>query len=338
MREIMEQLKILEKDELDLEQLILHARRLIPLLVKKQVRYKVTDFPTKRTIRYYVQKGLMDKPARHGLRSLFLYRHLLQALAVKKLQSEYLPLRKIADIMRGSGDRQLEKILTTTDEALPVSPSKPSGAIGSRPPWTSWRSFRIDDQIELSVREGFNLLDPSVDLEIINAKIVDALSTLALAQGDSSSFDRAVSQGTLSKERRLRFVPAPPVSSLKKAVVAMITEGGLVPKGNPDHLESARASRFLKYSLAEVDDLKTGDFESINRGWDTGHVNADPNRLVPLDVMREFERKKLIGKTYDYLYTTTGVATPVDAAREMGKGIAEDLRREGVSAAILTAT
>jgi betaine reductase len=46
----------------------------------------------------------------------------------------------------------------------------------------------------------------------------------------------------------------------------------------------------------------------------------------------------LIGKLHRYFYTTTGVATTVDAARKIGRGIAAELKREGVSAAILTAT
>jgi hypothetical protein len=35
----------------------------------------------------------------------------------------------------------------------------------------------------------------------------------------------------------------------------LVTEGGLVPRGNPDRLEWVRATRWLAYSLAGVDDL-----------------------------------------------------------------------------------
>jgi glycine/betaine/sarcosine/D-proline reductase family selenoprotein B len=37
--------------------------------------------------------------------------------------------------------------------------------------------------------------------------------------------------------------------NLKDATVALVTEGGLVPKGNPDRLESSRGSKYFKYAI-----------------------------------------------------------------------------------------
>jgi DNA-binding transcriptional MerR regulator len=334
--EAIQQLRTLENEHLELDVFLTQAIRFIPLFVTKQVRYKVTDIPTKRTIQYYVHKGLISKPGRRGRRIAFSYRHLLQVLAVKKLQNDYLPLRKIAEIMRSSSERELEDILI--GERRVLSPLRPSDSPSPNSLWTSWRRVRIDDHIELSVQEGFDLLDPSIDLDVINAKIINALSVLSLPGADWTAYDSSASPHAYTQDEGLCFVVAPPVASLKHASVALITEGGLVPKGNPDGLEPSRASRYLKYSIAEVDDMSGGAFESIDLGWDTIHVNADPNRLVPLDVMREFEREGLIGKTHRYLYTTTGVATTVDAAHRVGKNIAADLKSAGISAAILTAT
>lgn len=330
-------LRTLENEDLDLEELMGQVIRFVPVFVTKQVRYKVTDVPTRRTIQYYLSRGLVDRPGRRGRRAVFFYRHLLQVLAVKKLQNDYLPLRKIAEITRTSSERDLENILMGERGALsPVAPSDTPPA--ARPPWTSWRKVRIDDHLELSVEEGFNLLDPSVDLDVINAKILNALSVLALPGPGSGAHDSSVSLPEFGPDRFPGLGAAPPVVSLEEAVVALITEGGLVPKGNPDRLESARASRFLKYSLEGIGDLAAEGFESVDVGWDTSYVNADPDRLVPLDVMREFEEEKMIGRMYHHFYTTTGVAMAVDEARRIGKSIAVDLKREGVSAAILTAT
>ena len=128
--------------------LLAQAIRFIPLFVTKQVRYKVTDIPTKRTIQYYVHKGLISKPGRRGRRIAFSYRHLLQVLAVKRLQNDYLPLRKIAEIMRSSSERELEDILI--GERRVLSPLRPSDNPSPNSLWTSWRRVRIDDHVESS--------------------------------------------------------------------------------------------------------------------------------------------------------------------------------------------
>src|SRR5574342_328674 len=73
---------------------------------------------------------------------------------------------------------------------------------------------------------------------------------------------------------------------LKEATVALVTEGGLVPKGNPDRLESSRGSKYFKYAISGREDLKPGEFEAMHTGYDTSTVNKDPDRIIPLDAMR----------------------------------------------------
>jgi DNA-binding transcriptional MerR regulator len=88
------------------------VRGLLPEMVKAQTRYKVTDLPTERTVRYYIAQGLIDGPyGKRGTSSLYGYRHLLQILTVKYLQSQYLPLRKIKSVLKGRSNRGLEQIL-----------------------------------------------------------------------------------------------------------------------------------------------------------------------------------------------------------------------------------
>ena len=132
--------------------------------------------------------------------------------------------------------------------------------------------------------------------------------------------------------------PAPPVEDLPRATIALVTEGGLIPKGNPDHIESNRATRYGRYSLEGLSRLEKEKFESIHMGYDTALVNEDPNRLLPVDVIREMEQEKIIGKLYPYFFTTTGVATFVERSKEMGRAIAKELKEAGVTGAILTAT
>lgn len=135
-----------------------------------------------------------------------------------------------------------------------------------------------------------------------------------------------------------RVAPPPPVRDITDALVALVTEAGCVPQGNPDRLPSRRAHTWLRYPLDGVSSLAAGSYESVHAGFDTTAGNADPNRLVPLDVVRRLEAEGRIGRLHDTFYTTTGVDTPVAAAARFGKEIAQELREAGVQAVILTGT
>jgi DNA-binding transcriptional MerR regulator len=77
-----------------------------------QERGTVSEVPDERTIRYYLTEGLVSPAAeKQGTASVFGYRHLLQLLVVKKLQSEHLPIRKIRDLVDGRTERELERLL-----------------------------------------------------------------------------------------------------------------------------------------------------------------------------------------------------------------------------------
>ena len=134
-----------------------------------------------------------------------------------------------------------------------------------------------------------------------------------------------------------RVTPAQPVTAAQ-AVVALLTEGGLVPMGNPGRLESARASRWLRYPIAERRAVLTGEFLSVHGGFSTVHANNDPHRILPLDVARELEAEGAIGRLFGEYFVTTGNGTTVSNARRFGVEWAAELRRAGIQAAILTAT
>jgi glycine reductase complex component B subunit gamma len=133
-------------------------------------------------------------------------------------------------------------------------------------------------------------------------------------------------------------VPAAPVDKAASATVALVTEGAVVPVGNPDRLESARATRWLRYQIDGVDALASGVWESVDGGFATTAANADPNRLLPLDTARTLEREGVIGRLHDEFLVTVGNGTPVATARRFGVEWAAELRKAGVQAAILTAT
>jgi betaine reductase len=132
--------------------------------------------------------------------------------------------------------------------------------------------------------------------------------------------------------------PSAPLEDPATARIALLTEGALVPMGNPDRLESARATRWLRYQLEGLDQLDEGVYQSVHGGFSTVAANADPHRLLPLDVARELEREGRIGTLHGEYLTTAGNGTQVATARSFGVEWAAELRKAGVQAAILTAT
>lgn len=136
-----------------------------------------------------------------------------------------------------------------------------------------------------------------------------------------------------------RVPPAPPVADLTSTRLAVITSGGLVPRGNPDHLVSARAQEFFRYAIADRSALVVGEWESVHGGYSTRAVNTrNPNFVVPLDVLQELVAQKAIGSLYPDYFVTVGNQTAVSDARRMGAQIAEVLLTEKVGAALLVAT
>jgi betaine reductase len=135
-----------------------------------------------------------------------------------------------------------------------------------------------------------------------------------------------------------QVTPASPVADPAEALIALVTEGGFVPAGNPDRLESARASKWVRYSLEGLDSAEAGSFESVHGGFSTQWANADPNRILPLDVARELERDGAIGRLHGEYLATTGNGTTVADARRFGMEWAAELRQANIQAVILTAT
>ena len=131
---------------------------------------------------------------------------------------------------------------------------------------------------------------------------------------------------------------APAVALLRDATIALVTEGGLVPRGNPDGIESARATRYAGYNIEELERQGAKGFQSIHRGIDTTLINEDPNRLLPVDALRELEQEGKFRKLHERFLVTTGVATTMENARKIGEGIARELVAAKVSGVILTAT
>jgi glycine reductase complex component B subunit gamma len=135
-----------------------------------------------------------------------------------------------------------------------------------------------------------------------------------------------------------RVAPPAPLGDLSSITVALVTEAGCVPQGNPDRLPTRHANVWLRYPIVDVDSLEPEAYQSVHAGFDTTFGNADPNRLVPLDAARALEHEHVFGRLHNAFYTTSGVDTPVAIAARHGQEIAADLRESQVGAVILTGT
>lgn len=132
--------------------------------------------------------------------------------------------------------------------------------------------------------------------------------------------------------------PAPPVADLASARIAIVTGGGMVPKGNPDKLKQAFADAFGVYPIKGLAELPAGDFKGIHGGYDSTWVDEDPDRVVPLDALRAFEKEGRFKVLLEEYYALCGIGTNVAMSKKLGAQVAEQLKRREVSAAIYTST
>ena len=135
-----------------------------------------------------------------------------------------------------------------------------------------------------------------------------------------------------------RIPPAPAVKDLSKCKIALVSSSGVVPFDNPDRIQSASAQKWGKYSIAGKNSLSAGEYKTIHAGFDPEAMCKVPDRGIPVDAMRAYEKEGKFAKLHDYFYTTVGTGTTQNYAAKFGREIAADLKQANVDAVVLTAT
>jgi DNA-binding transcriptional MerR regulator len=100
----------------------------------------------KRTVRYYIQKGLVDRPEGVGKGAFYSHAHLEQLLAIRKWKTAGLSLERIQDILAGEkegGNRPVPPPLRQKPGMVEV-----------------WSHMHIGDGIELHIHPGRAGLSP----------------------------------------------------------------------------------------------------------------------------------------------------------------------------------
>jgi glycine reductase complex component B subunit gamma len=145
-------------------------------------------------------------------------------------------------------------------------------------------------------------------------------------------------QTEIRLEEQDRVAPPAPLGPLDQAVVALVTEMGFIPHGNPDHIPSSRAKVWGSYSIAGMNRLSSDQFMYIHGGYNTTEVDRDPNRGAPLDVLREMEREGRIKTLLEDVFSTCGNGGSLNEMKRIGQEMARELKTRGATAVILPAT
>jgi len=84
---------------------------------------RIRAIPDVRTIRYYTTLGLLDRPAEmRGRTAIYGEKHVLQLVAIKRLQAEGKTLEVIQAELAGATQKKLAKIARIDLDATPAAP------------------------------------------------------------------------------------------------------------------------------------------------------------------------------------------------------------------------
>lgn len=152
---------------------------------------------TPRTIRFYIEQGLLPEPTSLGPKARYTDEHLARLLAIKKLQSAHLPLAEIRQQLRTLPAEQVTRVAEATAPTIPAidyirgvlgTPVAPARAAQSVPSPTAPAPLPTGPQPEpVTSRSQWERvsLDPDVELHVRrpltrqNTKRVERLITIA---------------------------------------------------------------------------------------------------------------------------------------------------------------
>lgn len=131
---------------------------------------------------------------------------------------------------------------------------------------------------------------------------------------------------------------APAIKDMKHAKLALVTSGGIVPVDNPDHIQSASATRWGRYDISRTERLKSGEYKTIHAGFDPAAADADPNVITPVDALHVLCKEGVFGSLHPYFYSTVGTGTTEAEAQRMAREIVPFLQEDHVDGILLVST
>lgn len=101
-----------------------------------------------RTVRYYVQRGLLPAPVFRGRDTAYGREHLVRLRAIRTLQERHLPLDAIQSVLDSTSVAQLEKLGDATVEIQAPHTIVPSAPV-ARTNESTWRRIGLAPGLEL---------------------------------------------------------------------------------------------------------------------------------------------------------------------------------------------
>jgi DNA-binding transcriptional MerR regulator len=131
---------------------------------------------TRRTVRYYVQRGLLPTPLGTGRGPHYTPAHLERLIQIRQLQETGVPLAEIA--------ARLDEVSQTPVPAPEVPPAR-----------STWMRFVLAEGVELHVRAGAASFQPSQLLRLVEAaRQTLGLQTASHPSGRSHNHERNAAQ------------------------------------------------------------------------------------------------------------------------------------------------
>ncbi|MEX2580599.1 MAG: MerR family transcriptional regulator [Verrucomicrobiales bacterium] len=108
---------------------------------------------TERSFRHYATLGCIDPPEKEGRSSVYRFRHLVQALLVRKLLWQRVPSEQIASVMSGRGTEELKRMLLEGIELVARGGGDRNRQESPAPGMAeTWRRVQLRPGVELHVR------------------------------------------------------------------------------------------------------------------------------------------------------------------------------------------
>jgi DNA-binding transcriptional MerR regulator len=160
---------------LSLEELVSAANNLLPDVLPNDIAdQRLKEELTPRLVRHYASQGSLEEPQKEGREARYTYRHLLQLLALRRLQAEGHRTGAVAPLTSAMSDSELEKLLggqsqvaltQSSNSALDFLQSLRSG--GGQPAAgpsvnpvnkeTRWVHHKLAPGLKLEIREDFRV-------------------------------------------------------------------------------------------------------------------------------------------------------------------------------------
>lgn len=166
-----------------LEELCAEANRQLLAQSPETLDGRVREAPDARTVRYYTTLGLIDRPEMRGRTGYYGERHLLQLLAIKRLQAHGLPLAEIQSRLLGLTTMELRKLISLSPRSFARVAEEEKSA-PRRDAETFWQTPPAPVSTATSalqgvhIREGLTLL-----METVRPLREDDIETIRRAAG-----------------------------------------------------------------------------------------------------------------------------------------------------------